>query len=259
MAIKMVDKYVISKSKKGDKDIFRTYVVNGYVPIPTIKGIAEDVYGCSKYDSEKLIKRVDSRVIKLIVNKARGTSAYFRVLDLANAKDVLTSIAGNKEVDIKKFSAVDFRTFENYKFELLSDMTYEEFDKDYMDLDCFLIYVAENTELMSTVIFKSKEFLRERFESYKKAKTNIDKIAELEALVNLSRKEFKDKFNKGEFGFDTVEVSINGRNYFVAPKKDIYKIFGEHKKVGIRSEFTRISKDKTSYTLKDGRTIIFNA
>ena len=193
------------------------------------------------------------------MNKARGTSAYFRVLDLANAKDVLTSIAGNKEVDIKKFSAVDFRTFENYKFELLSDMTYEEFDKDYMDLDCFLIYVAENTELMSTVIFKSKEFLRERFESYKKAKTNIDKIAELEALVNLSRKEFKDKFNKGEFGFDTVEVSINGRNYFVAPKKDIYKIFGEHKKVGIRSEFTRISKDKTSYTLKDGRTIIFNA
>ena len=54
MAIKMVDKYVISKSKKGDKDIFRTYVVNGYVPIPTIKGIAEDVYGCSKYDSEKI-------------------------------------------------------------------------------------------------------------------------------------------------------------------------------------------------------------
>lgn len=259
MAIKMVDKYVISKSKKGDKDIFRTYVVNGYVPIPTIKGIAEDVYGCSKYDSEKLIKRVDSRVIKLIVNKARGTSAYFRVLDLANAKDILTSIAGNKEVDIKKFSAVDFRTFENYKFELLPDMTYEEFDKDYMDLDCFLIYVAENTELMGDVIFKSKEFLRERFESYKKAKTNIDKIAELEALVNLSRKEFKDKFNEGGFGFDTVEVSINGRNYFIAPKKEIYKIFGEHKEVGIRSEFTRISKDKTSYTLKDGRTIIFNA
>lgn len=229
MAIKMVDKYVISKSKKGDKDIFRTYVVNGYVPIPTIKGIAEDVYGCSKYDSEKLIKRVDSRVIKLIVNKARGTSAYFRVLDLANAKDVLTSIAGNKEVDIKKFSAVDFRTFENYKFELLPDITYEEFDRDYMDLDCFLIYVAENTELMSTVIFKSKEFLRERFESYKKAKTNIDKIAELEALVNLSRKEFKDKFNKGGFGFDTVEVSINGRNYFIAPKKEIYKIFSEPK------------------------------
>jgi len=229
MAIKMVDKYVISKSKKGDKDIFRTYVVNGYVPIPTIKGIAEDVYGCSKYDSEKLIKRADSRVIKLIVNKARGTSAYFRVLDLANAKDILTSIAGNKEVDIKKFSAVDFRTFENYKFELLPDMTYEEFDKNYMDLDCFLIYVAENTELMSTVIFKSKEFLRERFESYKKAKTNIDKIAELEALVNLSRKEFKDKFNKGEFGFDTTEVSINGRNYFIVSKKDIYKIFGEPK------------------------------
>lgn len=229
MAIKMVDKYVISKSKKGDKDIFRTYVVNGYVPIPTIKGIAEDVYGCSKYDSEKLIKRVDSRVIKLIVNKARGTSAYFRVLDLANAKDILTSIAGNKEVDIKKFSAVDFRTFENYKFELLPDMTYEEFDRDYMDLDCFLIYVAENTELMSTVIFKSKEFLRERFESYKKAKTNIDKIAELEALVNLSRKEFKNKFNKNGFGFDTTEVSINGRNYFIVPKKDVYKIFGEPK------------------------------
>ena len=259
MAIKMVDKYVVSKAKKGDKDIFRTYVVNGFVPIPTIKGIAEDVYGCSKYDSEKLIKRVDSRVIKLIVNKARGTSAYFRVLDLANANNILTSIAGNKVVEIKKFSSVDFRTFENYKFELLPDMTYEEFDKNYMDLDCFLIYVAENTELMSTVIFKSKEFLRERFESYKKAKTNIDKIAELEALVNLSRKEFKDKFNKGEFGFDTVEVSINGRNYFIAPKKEIYKIFGEHKEVGIRSEFTRISKDKTSYTLKDGRTIIFNA
>ena len=229
MAIKMVDKYVISKAKKGDKDIFRTYVVNGYVPIPTIKGIAEDVYGCSKYDSEKLIKRIDSRVIKLIVNKARGTSAYFRVISLTNANDILTSIAGNKVVEIKKFSSVDFRTFENYKFELLPDMTYEEFDKNYMDLDCFLIYVAENTELMSTVIFKSKEFLRERFESYKKAKTNIDKIAELEALVNLSRKEFKDKFNKGGFGFDTVEVSINGRNYFISPKKDIYKIFSEPK------------------------------
>ena len=211
MAIKMVDKYVISKSKKGDKDIFRTYVVNGYVPIPTIKGIAEDVYGCSKYDSEKLIKRIDSRVIKLIVNKARGTSAYFRVLDLANAKDILTSIAGNKEVDIKKFSAVDFRTFENYKFELLPDMTYEEFDKDYMDIDCFLIYILENTEVD------------------KEAKTNIDRIAELEAFVNLARKEFKDKFNKGGFGFDTMEVSINGRNYFVVPKKDIYKIFGEPK------------------------------
>mgnify|MGYP000886804706 CR=1 FL=1 len=229
MAIKMVDKYVISKSKKGDKDIFRTYVVNGFVPIPTIKGIAEDVYGCNKYDSEKLIKRVDSRVIKLIVNKARGTSAYFRVLDLANAKDVLTSIAGNKEVDIKKFTSVDFRTFENYKFELLPDMTYEEFDKDYMDLDCFLIYIAENTELENNAVFKSKQFLYDRFESYKKAKTNVDKIAELEALVNLSRKEFKDKFNKGGFGFDTVEVSINGRNYFIVPKKDVYKIFGEPK------------------------------
>lgn len=229
MAIKMVDKYVISKAKKGDKDIFRTYVVNGFVPIPTIKGIAEDVYGCSKYDSEKLIKRADSRVIKLVLNKARGTSAYFRVISLENANDILTSIAGNKVVEIKKFSSVDFRTFENYKFELLPDMTYEEFDRDYMDLDCFLIYVAENTELMSTVIFKSKEFLRERFESYKKAKTNIDKIAELEALVNLSRKEFKDKFNKGGFGFDTTEVSINGRNYFIVPKKDVYKIFGEPK------------------------------
>lgn len=229
MAIKMVDKYVISKSKKGDKDIFRTYVVNGYVPIPTIKGIAEDVYGCSKYDSEKLIKRVDSRVIKLIVNKARGTSAYFRVLSLANAKDILTSIAGNKEVDIKKFSAVDFRTFENYKFELLPDMTYEEFDKDYMDLDCFLIYLAENTELEEDVIFKSKGFLHDRFKNYKNAKTNIDKIAELEALVNLARKEFKDKFNEGGFGFDTTEVSINGRNYFIVPKKDVYKIFGEPK------------------------------
>ena len=229
MAIKMVDKYVISKSKKGDKDIFRTYVVNGYVPIPTIKGIAEDVYSCSKYDSEKLIKRVDSRVIKLIVNKARGTSAYFRVLDLANAKDILTSIAGNKEVDIKKFSAVDFRTFENYKFELLPDMTYEEFDKDYMDLDCFLIYILENTEVDKEAILESKEFLYDRYESYKKAKTNIDRIAELEAFVNLARKEFKDKFNKGGFGFDTTEVSINGRNYFVVPKKDIYKIFGEPK------------------------------
>lgn len=229
MAIKMVDKYVVSKAKKGDKDIFRTYVVNGFVPIPTIKGIAEDVYGCNKYDSEKLIKRVDSRVIKLVLNKARGTSAYFRVVSLTNANDILTSIAGNKVVEIKKFSSVDFRTFENYKFELLPDMTYEEFDKNYMDLDCFLIYVAENTELMSTVIFKSKEFLRERFESYKKAKTNIDKIAELEALVYLARKEFKDKFNEGGFGFDTTEVSINGRNYFISPKKDIYKIFGEPK------------------------------
>ena len=69
----------------------------------------------------------------------------------------------------------------------------------------------------------------DRYESYKKAKTNIDKIAELEAFVNLARKEFKDKFNKGGFGFDTTEVSINGRNYFVVPKKDIYKIFGEPK------------------------------
>ena len=188
MAIKMVDKYVISKSKKGDKDIFRTYVVNGYVPIPTIKGIAEDVYGCRKYDSEKLIKRVDSRVIKLIVNKARGTSAYFRVLDLSSAKDILTSIAGNKEVDIKKFSAVDFRTLENYKFELLPDMTYEEFDKDYMDLDCFLIYILENTEVDKEAILESKEFLYDRYESYKKAKTNIDRIAELEAFVNIARK-----------------------------------------------------------------------
>lgn len=229
MAIKMVDKYVISKAKKGDKDIFRTYVVDGFVPIPTIKGIAEDVYGCNKYDSEKLIKRKDSRIIKLILNKARGTSAYFRVVSLENAKNILTSIAGNKEVDIRKFTSVDFRTFENYKFELLPDMTCVEFNKDYLDLDCFLIYIAENTELNEDVIFKSKGFLFDRFEHYKKAKTNIDKIAELEALVNLSRKEFKDKFNKGGFGFDTVEVSINGRNYFIAPKKEIYKIFGEPK------------------------------
>ena len=229
MAIKMVDKYVVSKAKKGDKDIFRTYVVDGFVPIPTIKGIAEDVYGCNKYDSEKLIKRVDSRVIKIILNKARGTSAYFRVISLENAKNILTSIAGNKEVDIKKFTSVDFRTFENYKFELLHNMTYEEFDKDYMDLDCFFIYLAENTELENDKVFKSKGFLYERFESYKKAKTNIDKIAELEALINLARKEFKDKFNKGGFGFDTVEVSINGRSYFIVPKKDIYKIFGEPK------------------------------
>ena len=69
----------------------------------------------------------------------------------------------------------------------------------------------------------------DRYESYKKAKTNIDRIAELEAFVNLARKEFKDKFNKGGFGFDTMEVSINGRNYFVVPKKEIYKIFGEPK------------------------------
>ena len=229
MAIKMVDKYVISKAKKGDKDIFRTYVVDGFIPIPTIKGIAEDVYGCNKYDSEKLIKRVDSRVIKIILNKARGTSAYFRVISLENAKNILTSIAGNKEVDIKKFTSVDFRTFENYKFELLPDMTYEEFDKDYMDLDCFLIYILENTEVNKDAIFESKGFFYDRYESYKNAKTNIDKIAELEAFVNIARKEFKDKFNKGGFGFDTIEVSINGRNYFIAPKKEIYKIFGEPK------------------------------